>query len=181
MSNQTYSGEVNSSASDALRIKKGVCRQFSRLFVALCRASGIPARYVKGYVVKEDKSISGHAWAEFLDENQNWNIVEPQGTIFDRYPITYFHLIHGPLQDSSFFVESIWPHKYVLVEDTEEIDVDQQSPYCVEYEINAWFFTERFLDLIIYLILCQLFFSLLFFFLIVEWHRIEENEGIHDI
>lgn len=175
-SNSTYTGEVNSSASDVLRIKKGVCRHFSRLYVAICRASGIPARYVEGYVVKEDKSIGAHAWAEYLDENHNWNVVEPQSTPFENYPISYFNIIHGPMQDSSFFVESVLRYDSVLVEDTEKIVVYEHPPYCVDYEINFLFSTEKIVEVIFYAFLCQFFFFLLLFFLIFEWFRVEKHE-----
>jgi transglutaminase-like putative cysteine protease len=38
-------------ARDVLQLKKGVCRDFSHVAISLCRAMGIPARYVSGYAV----------------------------------------------------------------------------------------------------------------------------------
>nr|WP_233148366.1 transglutaminase family protein [Rhodopirellula sp. MGV] len=38
-------------ACDVLRQKQGVCRDFAHVAISLCRAMGIPARYVSGYAV----------------------------------------------------------------------------------------------------------------------------------
>lgn len=49
----------------ALQNRRGVCMEYSTLFVALSRAAGIPARYVTGYVYSDRFSgWMGHAWAE---------------------------------------------------------------------------------------------------------------------
>ena len=41
----------NSTAVDVFQSKKGVCRDFAHLGIALCRALGIPARYASVYAV----------------------------------------------------------------------------------------------------------------------------------
>ncbi len=38
-------------ACDVLELKQGVCRDFAHIGISLCRAMGIPARYVAGYAV----------------------------------------------------------------------------------------------------------------------------------
>lgn len=38
-------------ACDVLALKQGVCRDFAHVGISLCRAMGIPARYVAGYAV----------------------------------------------------------------------------------------------------------------------------------
>ncbi|GAA3956591.1 transglutaminase family protein [Allohahella marinimesophila] len=38
-------------ACDVLELKQGVCRDFAHVSISLCRALGIPARYVAGYAV----------------------------------------------------------------------------------------------------------------------------------
>lgn len=43
-------GRSNKTATDALRERTGVCRDFAQLTVALCRAINIPARYASGYI-----------------------------------------------------------------------------------------------------------------------------------
>lgn len=61
---ETYVGqELNS--LEVLGQGRGVCVEYSTLFVALARASGIPARYVGGYVYSDRlKQWAGHLWAE---------------------------------------------------------------------------------------------------------------------
>jgi transglutaminase-like putative cysteine protease len=43
--------DFHTSAWDAWQLKKGVCRDYTHLAIALCRALNIPARYVGGYAV----------------------------------------------------------------------------------------------------------------------------------
>ncbi|PHQ34930.1 transglutaminase-like domain-containing protein [Rhodopirellula bahusiensis] len=38
-------------ARDVLKLKQGVCRDFSHVAISLCRSMGVPARYVSGYAV----------------------------------------------------------------------------------------------------------------------------------
>jgi transglutaminase-like putative cysteine protease len=45
------STDVSSSACDVLIQRTGVCRDFAHVSITLCRALGIPARYVSGYAV----------------------------------------------------------------------------------------------------------------------------------
>jgi len=45
------STNASSSACDVLIQRAGVCRDFAHICIALCRALGIPARYVSGYAV----------------------------------------------------------------------------------------------------------------------------------
>jgi len=61
------------SASDAMRERVGVCRDFAHLSIALCRAMNIPARYCTGYlgdigVPVDPNPMDFSAWFEvFLD------------------------------------------------------------------------------------------------------------------
>ena len=45
------STDASSSACDVLVNRAGVCRDFAHVSIALCRALGIPARYISGYAV----------------------------------------------------------------------------------------------------------------------------------
>lgn len=63
----------------ALENKTGDCTEFMNLFLALARASGIPARGVAGYVNKEStilKSRNYHNWAEIYIDSA-WRVVDP--------------------------------------------------------------------------------------------------------
>ncbi len=53
--------EVGTSAEEAFAGGKGVCQDFSHIFITLLRIFGIPARYVCGLIVGEGES---HAWVE---------------------------------------------------------------------------------------------------------------------
>jgi transglutaminase-like putative cysteine protease len=54
---------------------KGNCTDFHSLFIGLCRAANIPARFVMGLTVPQADSgtIEGyHCWAEFFDPKEGW-------------------------------------------------------------------------------------------------------------
>lgn len=77
----TYSNRFGIfTAQQTFANKKGVCINYSRLFIALCRAVGIPARSVSGVVynggsVGQD-CLGHHQWCEFLDENNQWRSLD---------------------------------------------------------------------------------------------------------
>lgn len=49
--------------SEVLALGRGVCQDFAHLFVGCCRALGLPARYVSGYV-NHPGEIATHAWCQ---------------------------------------------------------------------------------------------------------------------
>ena len=71
MTYESESTEVSTTALDALRQGKGVCQDFAHIMVASCRAIGLPARYVSGYMLTNPPpgqprligSDASHAWA----------------------------------------------------------------------------------------------------------------------
>jgi transglutaminase-like putative cysteine protease len=75
----------------ALREKKGDCSEFTYLFVALCRANGIPARAIGGYICPESAILSPekyHNWAEiYIDDS--WQIADPQNNLFLKEQADY--------------------------------------------------------------------------------------------
>lgn len=52
---------VNTSAAEALSLGQGMCQDYAHLMLAICRAAGLPARYVSGHLLGEGGS---HAWVE---------------------------------------------------------------------------------------------------------------------
>lgn len=54
---------VQTSASEALAVGHGLCQDYSHIMLAICRAAGLPARYVSGHMLGEGGS---HAWVEVL-------------------------------------------------------------------------------------------------------------------
>jgi len=66
------------SASEILERDKGICADYSILYTALCRASGIPAQFIKGIPVfsilqEENKQLSNdHAWVKIKLPVYGW-------------------------------------------------------------------------------------------------------------
>ena len=57
--------DVTATAAEALAQGAGVCQDMAHVFIAACRARGVPARYVSGYLLTEDDAhAASHAWAE---------------------------------------------------------------------------------------------------------------------
>jgi transglutaminase-like putative cysteine protease len=84
--NIDYSGYVsrNLGAAYALKHRKGDCTEYSFLFVALCRANGIPARPMAGFVCPQSMVVDFgdyHNWAEFYLDGR-WHIADPQNKRF---------------------------------------------------------------------------------------------------
>lgn len=64
-------------AVKALQWKKGDCTEYSDLFVALCRAKNIPARFASGYTVRFDDVSAKHNWAEVFLKDYGWVPFDP--------------------------------------------------------------------------------------------------------
>lgn len=66
--------DVHTSAEEAVAIGAGVCQDHAHIFIGAARALGIPARYVSGYLMMDDRveQEAGHAWAEAHVENLGW-------------------------------------------------------------------------------------------------------------
>lgn len=64
----------------------GDCSEHSYLFVALCRAAGIPSRVQTGFVFHSvDETLEdGHMWAEYYLENYGWVPVDPTWRMFNK-------------------------------------------------------------------------------------------------
>jgi len=69
----------------ALKNGTGDCSEYSYLFVALCRAAGIPARLNVGFGFRssEENTTDGHMWTEYYLQNYGWVPVDPTWNIFD--------------------------------------------------------------------------------------------------
>jgi transglutaminase-like putative cysteine protease len=65
---------VEDAASAALARGEGVCQDQAHVFIACCRAAGIPARYVSGYLFSGDQGDSAsHAWVDaWIDDARAW-------------------------------------------------------------------------------------------------------------
>lgn len=58
--------DVDTPAEDAMQGSHGVCQDHAQIFVSAARLSGLPARYVSGYLMINDQidQEATHAWAE---------------------------------------------------------------------------------------------------------------------
>lgn len=93
----------------------GDCSEYSDLFIALCRANGIPAKKVKGYTSPfgqganlKGKQMILHAWAEAYLDNIGWVRFEPTRGYNSDYRITSNNYI----QISSLRNKSIYKYRY---------------------------------------------------------------------
>ncbi len=69
-------------APEVLRRGNGSCSEYSFVYIALCRASGLPARYVGAVVVRgDDASMDDvfHRWVEVYLPGYGWIPVDPSG------------------------------------------------------------------------------------------------------
>lgn len=75
--------DVSTLASEVLKLRKGVCQDFSHAMTAICRSIGIPARYVSGYFhdAGREPGLRGlgasHAWVEVYLHEFGWLPLDP--------------------------------------------------------------------------------------------------------
>jgi len=74
---------VQTLATDALKLRHGVCQDFAHVALGMCRASGIPARYVSGYFIRlqrqpdDNEPEASHAWIEAFIPGFGWAAYDP--------------------------------------------------------------------------------------------------------
>lgn len=66
----------NLGAAGAVRERKGDCTDFADLFIALCRARGIPARFCEGYTIPYG-NMPQHDWCEIWLARRGWVTMDP--------------------------------------------------------------------------------------------------------
>jgi len=81
----------------ALENGVGDCSEYSCLFVALCRAAGIPARVQAGFAFHRVNEAleDGHMWAEYYLENYGWIPVDATWRLFDTLDYRHFSSIQS--------------------------------------------------------------------------------------
>ncbi|WP_396271084.1 transglutaminase domain-containing protein [Ideonella sp.] len=80
-----HSTNVHTRAPDVLRLRAGVCQDFAHLMIAACRAVGLPARYVSGYLLTQPPpgrprligADASHAWVEVWCPPHGWLAFDP--------------------------------------------------------------------------------------------------------
>ncbi len=80
---------TETTASEVLKARKGVCQDYAHLMIALCRTRGIAARYVCGMMEGEGET---HAWVEVCD-GKVWTGFDPTHDVAIKHG--YLKLGHG--------------------------------------------------------------------------------------
>lgn len=73
------STEVHTSGEEALAQGRGVCQDHAHAFIAAARLCGFPARYISGYLLRdnETRQAASHAWAEAHVDGLGWVGFDP--------------------------------------------------------------------------------------------------------
>ena len=106
----------------ALENGVGDCSEYSYLFVALCRAAGIPAKIQAGFAfhhLSEDLE-NGHMWAEYYLENCGWMPVDVTWRLFEVIDDKHFSSIQS--------VPELIPYaNYYFDSEAEENNVEEKQ------------------------------------------------------
>ena len=108
------------SSEDVFDARRGVCAEFTTLFLALARSIGIPARYVAGVVYGPGGDWEYHAWAEvYLD---GWVPVDPTWNEVGWLDATHIRL--GAFKDGSDVLTTIKYFPSTVQVQLGQMDVD---------------------------------------------------------
>lgn len=135
----TVHGREEWGAVKALQQKKGDCTEYSDLFVAICRAKNIPARFATGYTVKPDTASSKHSWAEVYLQDYGWVPFDPswgdvenpifRDRAFNRLRPVYIYLSYvrndKVLRNCQFCIYRYWGNRAIL---KDSIEIKQITP-----------------------------------------------------
>lgn len=71
--------DVQTTAQEAWALQSGVCQDHAHIYIAACRANGVPARYVSGYYYAPDAPhLASHAWVDvcLAPDDDRWLSVD---------------------------------------------------------------------------------------------------------
>jgi transglutaminase-like putative cysteine protease len=85
----TYAPNTTSSSThmrEVLDTRRGVCQDFAHVMIGICRALGIPARYVSGYLYNGPEALlrgaqASHAWCEVFIPERGWFGLDPTNNL----------------------------------------------------------------------------------------------------
>jgi transglutaminase-like putative cysteine protease len=83
---QSGATTVHTPVEDFLLQGTGVCQDFVHTMLGVCRAQGIPARYVSGYVYAGQDFLGAsatHAWLEAFVPNTGWVGFDPTNNVLE--------------------------------------------------------------------------------------------------
>ena len=108
----------------------GDCSEYTYLFVALCRAAGIPAKAKAGFAFHYSTETieDGHMWAEYYLENYGWIPVDATWQLFDAIDYRHFSSIQSIPEltpyTNYFFNSTTGPKPY----DEQTVQLKPSSP-----------------------------------------------------
>lgn len=137
-------------AIQTLILGKGVCEDFSDLFVTLCRASGIPAIVVEGFVYDRDglfpQEENAHAWAKVFIPEYGWLQVDPTWELFGS--LEGRHISELVKMDSSLVRQVKWlayePFSYEMTYDVRLLETG--GIYTPDLSVSASYEDETSID-----------------------------------
>jgi len=114
----------------ALKNGVGDCSEYSYLFVALCRAAGIPARIQAGFAFHYDNEAlnNGHMWAEYYIENYGWVPVDATWRLFDTMDYRHFSSIQSIPELTPYTNYILNSTKVFTLENEQNIKLEKSSP-----------------------------------------------------
>jgi transglutaminase-like putative cysteine protease len=69
---------VTTTADEALQLGKGVCQDYAHVMLACCRLSGVPARYVSGYLYSPNApEMASRTWVDVFVAEHGWRSLDP--------------------------------------------------------------------------------------------------------
>ena len=83
-------------ASEVLKLRKGVCQDFTHLFLGLLRSNGVAARYTSGYLHQGETTRGAsqlHAWVECHIPEMGWIGIDPTNKLLCDH--NYVKICHG--------------------------------------------------------------------------------------
>jgi transglutaminase-like putative cysteine protease len=117
---------------EALALGRGVCQDYSHLLLGACRALGLPARYVSGYVHAPGE-LATHAWCQVWTESSGWIDVDPTHGNFldDNYVATAFGRDYADVPPN----RGVWKG---LAEETIQVAVKTEALERMPHDWSEW-------------------------------------------
>jgi transglutaminase-like putative cysteine protease len=87
---------VHTTVSEVMGLGRGVCQDYTHLFIAVARQNRIPCRYVSGYLNQGGSLVGSaqmHAWAEAYVPGYGWQGFDPTNNLLAD--INHIKTAHG--------------------------------------------------------------------------------------
>ena len=109
-------------AKEVLQRNAASCNGKSRLLVALCRSSNIPARVVGGLILDNQRKKTSHLWAE-VQLNNTWVPFDALNDHFAFIPANYLSIYRGDEYLITHSSDMAFDYFYTI----------QEQPICLLY------------------------------------------------